>query len=615
MGQVFLAASPAGRMVAVKVIHRQFARDPKFIRRFRGEVDAAQRVSGMYTAPVVAAGIDEVPLWLATAFVPGPSLGEVMTIHGPLPVPALWRLAAGLAEALHVIHAAGLVHRDLKPANVLLAADGPRVIDFGIACAIGGTRLTATGSVVGTPSFMSPEQVEEQPIGPASDVFSFGSVLAFAASGTSPFSVGPSGSYASVMYRIVHGDPDLVRVAEGVRELIAACLAKDPARRPSPGQVATYCAAAAEQVGLPTTMFWPSGIARIIADQQAAFGEKLQAFQLNAAFPLNRPAYIGSPIAALSSGPDLGTPELAAPATGMAVSSEVTGSETWATAAAHGTAIPRADPGVACDESVSGFDPTRPNAARVYDYFLGGKNHFAADRETADTVLTTAPSTRITARENRAFLGRVVRYLAAEAGIRQFLDIGTGLPTSGNVHEVAQAIEPSARVVYADKDPMVLAHARALLTSAPEGRTAYVQADLRDPGAILSSPTVQEVLDFSQPVALVMVAVLHFIRDEFDPAAALATLLDALPSGSYLAASHVTGEHLPAAATTARGIYRSFGVPLQFRDCDEFAALAFTSLQLVPPGVVLVSEWRPESSALRPLAAEVNCYGGVGRKP
>jgi serine/threonine protein kinase len=247
MGQVFLATSPAGRMVAVKVIHPELASDPVFIRRFRGEVDAAQKVSGMYTAPVVGAGVDDTPPWLATAFVPGPSLDDLLARYGPLPVPALWRLAAGLAEALHAIHATGLVHRDLKPANVLLAADGPRVIDFGIARAVTDTRLTLTGSIVGTPSFMSPEQVEERTIGPASDMFSFGSVLAFAASGASPFSAGPGRSCASVMYRIVHGEPDLESVAGDVRELIAACLAKDPAHRPDPGQVNAYCPAAAGQ--------------------------------------------------------------------------------------------------------------------------------------------------------------------------------------------------------------------------------------------------------------------------------------------------------------------------------------------------------------------------------
>ena len=252
--------------------------------------------------------------------------------------------------------------------------------------------------------------------------------------------------------------------------------------------------------------------------------------------------------------------------------------------------------------------------ARIYDYGLGGKNHFAADREVADKVIESWPAVRTAGRENRAFLGRTVRYLAAEEGIRQFLDIGTGLPTTNNVHEVAQDVAPSSRVVYADNDPLVLAHAQALLTSAPDGRTAYIQADLRAPEEILASPVVHDVLDFSQPIALVLVAVLHFIHDELKPAAAISTLLDALPSGSYLAASHVTGEHLPAEAAATMRTYRSSGVPLQVRDSDEFAALAFSGLDLVPPGVVLVSEWRPEGSGPRPTPAEVNCYGGVARK-
>jgi serine/threonine protein kinase len=159
MGQVFLATSPGGRMVAVKVIHADLVRDAGFVRRFHAEVNAARRVSGFYTAPVVAAGVDDRPPWLATAFVPGPSLESLVSRYGPLPVPALWRLAAGLADALRAIHAAGLVHRDLKPANVLLAADGPRVIDFGIARTLADSRLTTTRSIIGTPSFMSPEQV------------------------------------------------------------------------------------------------------------------------------------------------------------------------------------------------------------------------------------------------------------------------------------------------------------------------------------------------------------------------------------------------------------------------------------------------------------------------
>src|SRR6202041_1883819 len=164
------------------------------------------------------------------------------------------------------------------------------------------------------------------------------------------------------------------------------------------------------------------------------------------------------------------------------------------------------------------IDTSRPHSARVYDYMIGGKNNFAADRETATQVLKHSPNAHTAARENRAFLGRAVRFLAAEAGIRQFLDIGTGLPTTNNVHEVAQSVAPAARVVYADNDPLVLAHARALLTSSPEGRTAYIHADLRDPQSVLSNPAVREVLDFGQPIALMLVAVLHFVPDEFKPA-------------------------------------------------------------------------------------------------
>ena len=208
-----------------------------------------------------------------------------------------------------------------------------------------------------------------------------------------------------------------------------------------------------------------------------------------------------------------------------------------------------------------------------------------------------------------------MRFLASEAGIRQFLDIGTGLPTTGNVHEVAQAVAPSSRVVYADNDPLDLAHARALLTSSPEGRTAYIHADLRDPRAILSDPAVRDVLDFGQPIALMLVAVLHFVPDEFEPARVMATPIDALPPGSYLVASHITGEHDPEGPATGARADRAAGLPAQLRDSDQFAELAFSGLDLVPPGVVLVSEWRPEDDGPRPTPAEVSWYGGVARIP
>jgi SAM-dependent methyltransferase len=261
------------------------------------------------------------------------------------------------------------------------------------------------------------------------------------------------------------------------------------------------------------------------------------------------------------------------------------------------------------------IDTSRPHAARMYDYYLGGKNHFAADRETADKVIAAMPGVRTGPRENRAFLGRAVRYLAAEAGIRQFLDIGTGLPATNSVHEVAQAVAPDARVVYVDNDPLVLVHARALLTSAPEGQTAYIQADLRDPGEILSSPVVRSVLDFAKPIALMLVAVLHFVGDEHKPAELVAALRDALPPGSFLVASHVTAEHNPAGSAAGQRAYRGGGVSMRPRDSDEFAQIAFAGLELVPPGIVLVSEWgRPDSGPLPP-ANEVNAYCGVARKP
>jgi outer membrane protein assembly factor BamB len=280
MGQVFLGSSLAGRMVAVKVIHAELSRDPEFVRRFRHEVEAAQKVSGWYTAPVVAAGVDDSPPWLATAFVPGPSLEDIVARHGPLPGPAVWRLAAGLAEALRAIHGTGLVHRDLKPANVLLALDGPRVIDFGISRAVTAeTRLTATGAVIGTLGFMSPEQVQGQESGPGSDTFSLGSVLAFAASGAEPFRVAPGAPSAAVMFRIVHGEPGLGAVPAEVRGLIEACLAKDPRERPDLGRVAAFATAAAERLGLSPAAFWPRDVAAVIEAQQAALAAQIESLQ------------------------------------------------------------------------------------------------------------------------------------------------------------------------------------------------------------------------------------------------------------------------------------------------------------------------------------------------
>ena len=240
MGQVYLASSPGGRLVAVKVIRPELAADLGFRSRFEREVRAARSVSGMFTAPVVDADADGQPPWLATAFVPGPSLADAVAEFGPLPPDVVLTLAAGLAEALVAIHAAGLVHRDLKPSNVLLAADGPRVIDFGISRAADASVLTQTGMIMGSPGYFSPEQAEGRPVGSSGDVFGLGAVLAFAASGEGPFGTGPA---AAVAFRVVNAAPNLSGVPELLRPMIERCLAKDPAARPTPGQLLASLAA------------------------------------------------------------------------------------------------------------------------------------------------------------------------------------------------------------------------------------------------------------------------------------------------------------------------------------------------------------------------------------
>ncbi|MFI1070314.1 serine/threonine-protein kinase [Streptomyces puniciscabiei] len=237
MGTVYLSYTPGGHPIALKTIRPELSEDPEFRRRFRQEVQAAQRVQGLYTAPVIDYDTEGTRPWLATAYVPGPSLAAAVTEHGPLPVSTLLLLIAGVAEALTVIHGAGIVHRDLKPSNVLLAGDGPRVIDFGIARAADATALTGTGVSVGTPAFMSPEQATGQEITPASDVFALGQVAAFAARGSGAYGDGPS---HAVLYRIVHEEPDLTGLPEALG-FVTRCLAKDPADRPSPAEVIALC--------------------------------------------------------------------------------------------------------------------------------------------------------------------------------------------------------------------------------------------------------------------------------------------------------------------------------------------------------------------------------------
>jgi hypothetical protein len=260
-------------------------------------------------------------------------------------------------------------------------------------------------------------------------------------------------------------------------------------------------------------------------------------------------------------------------------------------------------------------DTSKPHSARIYDYYLGGKDNFAADRETAVKAMKAWPPIRMAARENRAFLGRVVRYLAEEAGITQFLDLGSGLPGVGNVHEIAQDVNPAARVVYVDNDPIVLAHGRALLNSTPEGKAVYIEADMREPEKILAHPVTRDMLDFGEPVALIFVGVLHFFMTDDEVRRIVAPLIDAVPSGSYVAAAHVTSEFSREATTEAGNVYTRSGVGIIGRDSDVFADLVFNGLTLVPPGVVVVSEWRPEPGAILPAPADVSVNGAVARKP
>ncbi|MET9023566.1 serine/threonine-protein kinase [Actinopolymorpha sp. NPDC004070] len=234
MGTVYLGTSPGGRAVAVKVARTDLADDPDFRERFRREVAMARSVGGFWTAGVVDADPEAPQPWLATEYVVGATLQQAVSEHGPLPAPAVRRLAAGLAEALQAIHAAGLIHRDLKPSNVLLAADGPRVIDFGISQALEGVRLTATGEFLGTPGYLAPEQISGADVGPATDLFALGAVLAFAATGQGPFGSGPT---EALMYRAMHDEPTLDGVSSDLAGVVRACLDRDPARRPTPGQV------------------------------------------------------------------------------------------------------------------------------------------------------------------------------------------------------------------------------------------------------------------------------------------------------------------------------------------------------------------------------------------
>jgi hypothetical protein len=252
--------------------------------------------------------------------------------------------------------------------------------------------------------------------------------------------------------------------------------------------------------------------------------------------------------------------------------------------------------------------------ARIYDYWLGGKDNFPVDRAAGDQVIEVFPDIKLGVRANRALLGRMVRYLAGDAGIRQFLDIGTGLPTKDNTHEVAQAIAPESRIVYVDNDPLVMVHARALLQSSPQGITKYVEADLRDPDKILEGATA--TLDLNQPIAISLLMILMLIQDAEDPYGIVRRLMDAVPSGSYLAISHPAGD--VDTGEIAEGYQRLrelMGEPPVLRNHPEIAQF-FDGLEMVEPGLVQLHRWRPDpADAESVLHYDVPAYAGVGRKP
>jgi hypothetical protein len=257
------------------------------------------------------------------------------------------------------------------------------------------------------------------------------------------------------------------------------------------------------------------------------------------------------------------------------------------------------------------IDTSVAHSARVYDYWLGGKDNFAADREVGEQVLAASPGLRQRVRANREFLVRAVCWLAGDAGIDQFLDIGTGIPSANNTHEVAQSVAPTSKIVYVDNDPIVLLHARSLLTSRSGGKTDYLPADLREPEKILTGAA--KTLDLSQPVAVMLLGILHLIKDDEDPWAIVAGLMAAVPSGSYLALSHPGGDLIPNAAEGQRRYNERVSTPQKMRSRPEVARF-FEGLELVEPGLVQAHQWRPDPDDEKPLGF-VSAHCGVARKP
>ena len=269
-------------------------------------------------------------------------------------------------------------------------------------------------------------------------------------------------------------------------------------------------------------------------------------------------------------------------------------------------------PGDPAPPAAAGIDTTVSHSARIWDYWLGGKDNYQVDREVGDRIEEMLPDIVRQASEDRMFLGGVVRYLAGEAGIRQFLDIGTGLPTADNTHQVAQRVAPESKIVYVDNDPLVLAHARALLTSSPEGATDYIHADMHDPGTIIEG--ARQILDFGQPIAITMLGVLWHVMDNDEANAIVGQLMQAMPSGSYLALNHPTLEVTGEKMATAIQYWNQYGTPPGTHRTPDQLARFFDGMDLIEPGVVSITRWRPEATSSGE-PEEIDQFGGVGRKP
>jgi predicted Ser/Thr protein kinase len=536
-GIVYLGRAPGGRDVAVKMLHAWLGEDRRARRRFAQELKAAQQVDPFCTAQIIDAEIGADLSYIVSEYIDGPSLREAVKGTEPLSGGALHRLAIGTATALVAIHRAAVVHRDLKPSNVLLGPDGPRVIDFGTARLLDGAW--STSQHLGTPAYMAPEQIKDSRMGPEGDVFAWGSTMAYAANGYPPFG---SDYVPVIINRILRDEPELGRLAEPLRGLVAACLDKDPGRRPTAWRI----------------------LGALLGD----------------ATILSSPAPMATPAAAKE------PPALShvAPHTANPVRSK--------------------EP-----PDANQLDTGMANVARIYDAVLGGKENFSVDREIARQLVANAPETTWIARQNRAFLARAVRY-CAERGIRQFLDLGSGLPTQNNVHEVARRVDPACRVVYVDIDPVAVAHAGALLDGG--AGVAAILGDLTEPTGILGNSQVRRLIDFSRPVCVLMVAILHFFDDCDDPAGIVARYADAIARGSHLVLSHATHDMRPEQASQARYIYREAAAPLCTRSREEVGRL-LAGWQLLDPGLVFTSEWRPRRPIPHPERAGL--YAAVARKP